>query len=58
LLADQPGSGHYRDELMPRDYRFWSVFSYLIVYRWQMQPIEIVAIVHGARDLGSHFHNN
>jgi plasmid stabilization system protein ParE len=50
-LAEQPGLGHFREDLLSKRYRFWSAWSYLIVYRWNARPIEVVAIVHGARDL-------
>lgn len=51
MLGDAPGMGHYREDLLDRRYRFWSVWSYLIVYRWETKPIQIISIVHGARDL-------
>ena len=54
-LASLPGLGHYRDELLGREYRFYAVWSYLIVYRWQAVPLQILCIVHGARDLPKFF---
>jgi len=54
-LVEMPGIGHYREDLIERRYRFWRLWSYLIVYRWQSSPIEIIAIVHGARDLDAFF---
>jgi len=51
MLGEMPGMGHYREDLLDRRYKFWSVRSYLIVYRWEATPIQIIAIVHGARDL-------
>ncbi|MDB5301195.1 MAG: hypothetical protein JWO87_2858 [Phycisphaerales bacterium] len=50
-LGDMPGIGHYREDLLDRRYKFWSVYSYVIVYRWDVTPIQVVAVVHGARDL-------
>jgi len=50
-LAAMPGMGHFREDLLDRRHKFWSVHSYVIVYRWKTKPIEIIAIVHGARDL-------
>jgi antitoxin ParD1/3/4/toxin ParE1/3/4 len=50
-VGAMPGMGHYRDDLLDRRHRFWSVWSYLIVYRWEPQPIQVIAIVHGARNL-------
>jgi toxin ParE1/3/4 len=43
------------EDLIDQRYRFWRVWSYLIVYRWQSSPIEIIAVVHGARDLDAFF---
>jgi len=51
-LARTPGQGHRRDDLSEREeLRFWSVFSYLIVYRIDKKPLKIVAILHGKRDV-------
>jgi toxin ParE1/3/4 len=54
-LADMPGMGHYREDLLDRRHRFWNVWSYVIAYRWQAKPIQIIAIVHGARDLDAFY---
>jgi len=54
-LAEMPGKGHYREELLDQRHRFWSIWSYLIVYRWEATPIHVIAIVHGARDLDAFF---
>jgi plasmid stabilization system protein ParE len=32
-------------------HRFWTVYSYVIVYRENTARLEIIAIVHGARHL-------
>lgn len=50
-LGDMPGMGHFREDLLDQRYKFWSVYSYVVVYRWNIKPIQIIAIVHGARDL-------
>ncbi len=52
-LADMPGVGHRRDDLTDAEVRFRNFYNYLIVYRPETRPIEIVAIIHGARDLPS-----
>ena len=52
-LGRSPGIGHYHDELLDRRYRFWNFYSYVVCYVWQAKPIQIVAVVHGARDLAS-----
>lgn len=54
-VGDMPGMGHYREDLLDKRHKFWSVWSYLIVYRWEVQPIQVIAIVHGARDLDAFF---
>ncbi len=50
-----PGMGHFREDLLDKRFRFWNVWSYLIVYRWEAKPIEVIAIVHGARDVDVFF---
>ena len=50
-LAGMPGLGHRRDDLTDRDLRFWPVESYLIVYRPDMMPLQIVRVLSGFRDL-------
>ncbi len=49
-LAKMPSMGHSRDDVTDNDLLFWIVGNYLIVYRGR-DPIEIVAVVHGARDI-------
>jgi plasmid stabilization system protein ParE len=51
LLAERPGLGHSREDLTDRALRFWSVFSYLVVYDSESQPLTIIAVLHGARDV-------
>ena len=52
-LGRSPGIGHYHDELLSRKYRFWNLYPYVVVYAWQASPIQIISIVHGARDLAT-----
>jgi toxin ParE1/3/4 len=54
-LADMPGMGHFREDLLDQRYKFWSVYSYVIAYRWEVSPIQIIAVVHGARNLEAFF---
>src|SRR5215472_17176209 len=49
-LSEFPGGGHWRRDLTSADVRFFSVYSYLIVYR-ETKPLQIVAILHGSRDV-------
>jgi antitoxin ParD1/3/4/toxin ParE1/3/4 len=50
-LARRPRMGHTRSDLTARDVRFWPIGSYLIVYREVGKDLQIVAILHGARDV-------
>jgi len=51
LLASHPEAGHFRRDLTPLPVKFWSVFSYLIVYDPAARPIAIVRVLHGRRDV-------
>jgi toxin ParE1/3/4 len=50
-LAESPGIGHTRQDLTDRPLKFWSVFSYLVVYDPESRPLTIIAVLHGARDV-------
>ncbi len=52
VLAENPRIGHTREDLTDRPVKFWSVFSYLVIYNPVSDPLEIVSVVHGARDIG------
>jgi antitoxin ParD1/3/4/toxin ParE1/3/4 len=52
-LAEQPGMGHRRADANNESLRFWSIYSYLIIYRENSTPLKILRVIHGARDLGS-----
>ena len=54
-LAETPGMGHHREDLADPRHRFWTIFSYVIAYRDQTSPLEVIAIVHGARHLEAFF---
>lgn len=51
FLADNPGIGHIREDLADTSLRFWRVHSYLIAYRPDTDPLEIVRILSGYRDV-------
>jgi plasmid stabilization system protein ParE len=51
LLASRPGIGHAREDLTDRALKFWSVYSYLVVYDPASHPLTIVAVLHGARNV-------
>ena len=52
LLANHPELGHVREDLPVPSLRFWPVGPYLVIYLAE-KPIEVVAVVHGARDVPS-----
>ncbi len=56
FLADSPLAGRIRKELTPLPVRFWVVqpyLNYLIVYDPEKKPLQIIRILHSARDLPS-----
>jgi plasmid stabilization system protein ParE len=53
FLGGTPGAGHSREDLTDAPVKFWTVFSYLIAYDPAKRPIEIVRVMHGARDVPS-----
>ena len=56
LLADSPLAGRMRKDLTSLDLRFWVVHpysNYLVVYDPSKKPLQIIRILHGARDLPS-----
>jgi plasmid stabilization system protein ParE len=56
FLADSPFAGRTRKDLTPLPLRFWVVqpySSYLIVYHPEKKPVQIIRILHTARDLPS-----
>ncbi len=51
FLSRTPGAGHLREDLTDLPVKFWPVFSYLVIYDPAKQPVEIVRVVHGSRDI-------
>src|ERR1700751_6236089 len=51
FLVRNPGAGHQRRDLTDLLVRFFPVYSYLIVYRPETNPLQIVSILHGRRDV-------
>ena len=53
-LARTPGMGHLRTDLSPREpLCFLHVRKYLIIYRRDDRPIQIVRVIHGNRDVAA-----
>ena len=50
-LADNPGLGHWREELTDKRHRFFLVYFYLIVYRHETKPLQIIRVLHAGRDV-------
>ena len=50
-LAAMPEKGYIRQELTNKLVRFWVVRNYLIVYRPSSTPLQILAVIHGARNV-------
>jgi plasmid stabilization system protein ParE len=54
FLADSPFAGNTRSDLTPLPVRFWVVqpySNYRIVYDPSKKPLQVIRILHGARDL-------
>ena len=49
-IGHTPGMGHGREDLTSYPVLFWPVGAYLIIYRAERHPIEIVAVTQGSRD--------
>ena len=54
LLASAPGMGESRPDLLP-DLHSFTVKSYVIYYREIPDGIEVVRVLHGARDAAAVF---
>ena len=51
MLARTPGMGHFRSDLSHEPLRFWQVYSFLIIYRSETRPLQIVRVLRAARDV-------
>ena len=49
MLARRPYIGHTRTDLLPEEYRIFPVGSYLVVYRPETKPLQIIRFWHAAR---------
>jgi plasmid stabilization system protein ParE len=50
-IGKTPGVGHRREDLTAYPVLFWPVGAYLIIYRAERRPVEIVAVTQGSRDI-------
>ena len=54
FVAEAPMRGHSRADLTSRSLRFWTLTrypNYTIVYRPETSPLQVVAVLHGKRNL-------
>jgi toxin ParE1/3/4 len=51
FLSVSPDAGHWRKNLTEEAVKFFPVYSYLIVYRPETTPLQVVSILHGRRDV-------
>ena len=54
FVAESPLRGHGRKDLTKRALRFWTLTrypNYTIVYRPEAAPVQVVAVLHGKRDV-------
>ncbi len=54
LVAEAPMRGHSRPDLTTRSLRFWTLArypNYSVVYRPETAPLQIVAVLHGKRNV-------
>ncbi len=54
-LARVPHLGHQRLDLTDQPVRFFPIYTYLIVYKPETNPLEIARVLSGYRDLASLF---
>lgn len=54
FIAEAPTRGHSRPDLTSRSLRFWTLTrypNYSIVYRPETVPVQIIAVIHGKRNI-------
>ena len=54
FVAEGPMRGHCRPDLTTRSLRFWTLTrypNYAVVFRPETAPLEIVAVLHGKRNI-------
>ncbi len=56
-LAESPGIGRRREELAP-DLRSLPVGNHVIFYRVRDDGIEVIRVLHGARDIDAIFNSD
>jgi toxin ParE1/3/4 len=54
-LSRKPGLGHRRDDLGSDQLRAFTVYNYLIIYLNGTEPLQVIRILHGMRDIRAIF---
>lgn len=55
ILASSPGIGHHKRPVTGETLRWWPVFRFLVVYDPAAEPLTVLRVLHGARDLSRVF---
>jgi antitoxin ParD1/3/4 len=50
-LGQMPGQGHTRKDLTKRPVLFFPLYSFLVVYQPDVEPIRIMAVLRGRRNI-------
>ena len=50
-LTQAPNIGHRRTDLTTRPVLFYTLYSYLIIYVPDTSPLQIIAVLHGKRNV-------
>lgn len=54
FVAEAPLRGHTRTDLTTRPLRFWTLSrypNYMVIYGPETVPVQVIAVVHGRRNL-------
>src|SRR6266478_6605924 len=54
FVAEAPVRGHFRPDLTTRSLRFWTLTrypNYTVMYRPDTAPLQVVAVLHGKRNM-------
>lgn len=54
-LAEHPGLGHLREDLADEALRVWTAHSFLVIYRPDARPLQVVRVLSGYRDIAALF---
>jgi plasmid stabilization system protein ParE len=50
-LGEFPELGHLREDLTTEPFRFWPVYTYLVIYLPETRPLQIVRVLSASRDV-------